>query len=212
MPKIIYFDENSKDASLSHYGRLGMKWGQHIFKDSDRGSGKKRQKIKIERKTDYSDPKNHFRTYDDPHGGGYVDEEQNKVEDEMNEWYLNSMEGELYRQLVEIPRINAAYARDQRGLEKLFLMGQNFISSLFTKKKTLSSDINSVTLTKQGKISESVEKGANWVASLFGKGHKVNDTVETTSKLVYRSGASDTTIRSESKEDYENNRHSRRGY
>lgn len=34
MPKLTYFVENGENT-LSHYGRLGMKWGQHIFTDSD---------------------------------------------------------------------------------------------------------------------------------------------------------------------------------
>lgn len=32
MPKVVYYIEND-DETLSHYGRLGMKWGQHIFDD-----------------------------------------------------------------------------------------------------------------------------------------------------------------------------------
>lgn len=31
MPKLTYFVENGEANTLSHYGRLGMKWGQHIF-------------------------------------------------------------------------------------------------------------------------------------------------------------------------------------
>lgn len=30
MPKVVYYIENDENT-LSHYGRLGMKWGQHIF-------------------------------------------------------------------------------------------------------------------------------------------------------------------------------------
>ena len=31
MPELVHMDEDT----LTHYGRLGMKWGQHIFTDSD---------------------------------------------------------------------------------------------------------------------------------------------------------------------------------
>jgi len=35
MPKVVYYVENDENNTLSHYGRLGMKWGQHIFTDDD---------------------------------------------------------------------------------------------------------------------------------------------------------------------------------
>lgn len=31
MPKVVYYVENEESNTLTHYGRLGMKWGQHIF-------------------------------------------------------------------------------------------------------------------------------------------------------------------------------------
>lgn len=38
MPKLTYFVENGEANTLSHYGRLGMKWGQHIFGRDKMGS------------------------------------------------------------------------------------------------------------------------------------------------------------------------------
>ena len=47
MPKLTYFVENGEANTLSHYGRLGMKWGQHIFGDPyTRQSGRASKKFK----------------------------------------------------------------------------------------------------------------------------------------------------------------------
>lgn len=52
MPKLTYFVENSEANSLSHYGRLGMKWGQHIFGRDKMGSKVVNRLGKYEKKAD----------------------------------------------------------------------------------------------------------------------------------------------------------------
>lgn len=41
--------EDEKSAYLEHYGRKGMKWGQHIFGEDDpSGGGSKKQPVKVD--------------------------------------------------------------------------------------------------------------------------------------------------------------------
>lgn len=52
MPKLTYFVENGEANTLSHYGRLGMKWGQHIF-GRDKMAAKVTKRLgKYEKKAD----------------------------------------------------------------------------------------------------------------------------------------------------------------
>lgn len=217
MPKIIEYSDE-----LTHYGRLGMKWGQHIFKDSDRGSGKKRQKITIERTTDYTQG---TRSNYDPYryaSGGYRYEEGSwhtrraEKQIEVNGAALDALEKELYEEIVEDPENERYRIRmKERGLERLIDLAGNWLNSLFTKKKTLSNGINTVTLTKQGKLSETAEKGANWVASLLGKGKDISDTVSKTTIIKTQKRWSNETNEQvdsnvSSKDDYEKSRRKRR--
>lgn len=52
MPKVTYFVENSEANTLSHYGRLGMKWGQHIFGRDKMGARITKRLGKYEKKAD----------------------------------------------------------------------------------------------------------------------------------------------------------------
>lgn len=52
MPKLTYFVENSEANTLSHYGRLGMKWGQHIFGKEPTSRVRKKRKYLSETSPD----------------------------------------------------------------------------------------------------------------------------------------------------------------
>lgn len=44
MPKVVYYIENDENNTLTHYGRLGMKWGQHIFEQRAARASKRLRK------------------------------------------------------------------------------------------------------------------------------------------------------------------------